>query len=244
MKNKILIASIIAVLCFPFVIYLTRFPGLYSANSVEWGIFGTFIGGLLSSIFAGLSFIVVLLVYWRSNEDRKNRESRETVLKLLEELSNRYKKIVIRIEDTAQIGEMVFSYFNSSAFQLYKLYQDYLKNKENENLKGQVKAQALQMVFSINTIREYLRFVVLTYRYIVNKSIEKEFLSILSARLTEQEMIALSILLYDEIEADDNLFSYLKNMKYGPIEGYAAIGRSLTDALKLNSPELPSNLSL
>jgi hypothetical protein len=61
-KKQLFVVGLIAfvVMSIPYILYFSQFAGYLSTNDENWANFGSFIGGIVSSLFSFISFLAVL----------------------------------------------------------------------------------------------------------------------------------------------------------------------------------------
>jgi hypothetical protein len=90
----------------PFVLYFVTFYGSLSENDQNWANFGSFIGGIVSSIFAYASF-VILISNFIFDRDKVNKERCIEYLKYVNILNSKINKIIMDIENIRQYSKHI-----------------------------------------------------------------------------------------------------------------------------------------
>lgn len=108
-----LIAGIsLAIATLPFLFYFFYFHNGLSPNDQNWANFGTFVGGIITSVFSFTSFILVLYMYSRSIEDKRADEKTTLFFKHLDLIENCRSAITVSLDDARLQGQEVFSAFS------------------------------------------------------------------------------------------------------------------------------------
>ncbi len=77
-ERKILIAVIILCALIPLVIYFIKFDSTLSPNPQDWGAFGSYIGGVYSTLFGFLSVLILVITFQEMrNANKQERENFE-----------------------------------------------------------------------------------------------------------------------------------------------------------------------
>lgn len=96
LKWIILLSFVIMII--PFVLYFITFFGVLSDNDQNWANFGSFIGGIISSIFSFASF-VILISNFISDRDRVNKERCIEYLKHVNIFNSEINHIIMNIDN-------------------------------------------------------------------------------------------------------------------------------------------------
>lgn len=237
MKNKkslltVLLFSTVLIILIPFILYLSKFNGRLSVNNQDWANFGSFYGGIVSSIFAALSFIIVLIIFSNEIQNKTNDKIDSNILKYLDVLSSRYQKISVNINNQKIIGTDVFNQFNVYAMKISELSQNFASDVGNVDLKNELNGLYLTSVFIKNSIREYLKLVIITFNYIEKHNRKEIYQPLLSACLSEQEGMSCAILKYSEISQNNTLKEFIESLEVGPVDGWHQIGKNYERAAK------------
>ena len=90
----------------PLIIYLIHFNNGFSSLNEDWGNFGSFYGGIISSVFSFISFLALLYtIYIQQTEigiTKKEIEDNKVLLEqdnMRKDLLNTLEKIEIKLED-------------------------------------------------------------------------------------------------------------------------------------------------
>ena len=113
MKKNIIFISIVIII-FPLILYFLIFHNGFSLDDSNWSNFGSYYGGVVSSLFASLSFIFLIYSYY--DEKNKNYESEQDQLffKYLDIAEKIYNKAYFELNGIQQTKAQVFSTFKQT----------------------------------------------------------------------------------------------------------------------------------
>lgn len=233
MKLKTAIILSITFLIVPFFLYFLNFHN-FSNNNQDWANFGSYIGGVVSSVFSYLSFFIVLIVFYTTKKENDNKEIEERIFKYLELINNCQNKIITNIDPNKILrGESVFSQFNGMSFRLNEL----IENNKSKQLTDPIRQLLLTLVFYKNPISEYYELIIIYLNYVEKKGFKKknEYIPLLSSQMSEQQKMAFAIIYYLEIDKYDSF----NNVAYkgSPIDAYRKIGENIEEYYKLYKNE-------
>ncbi len=234
-KVFFLAISVITLVVFivPVTMYFMTFTGGISDNDQNWANFGTFIGGVITSVFSYISFILVLYTFLKSNEDKKKDEETTLFFNYLGMLNNCKSNVTVRIGATAQFGHEVFSTFSAlvAALVMEKKFGEIsLKKNRSRSEDEFLKGQCLKYFFFRNSLRPFSDLLEIILEFITKdcKNHKEKFLSVLISHLSEQEKMAYGILNHNKISEDIKSRFFVNTLQFEGIKNMAAKSEEIT----------------
>jgi hypothetical protein len=128
MKNryKLIILSSLGLLLGPLVAYFLIFHGALSANDQSWAAFGSYLGGVVGTVFGYGSFLIVLYTYGRSEQDKDNDRKEMFFFKYLDVHRANTQTMTLLMNNNLIEGQKVLLVYKSS---LVKISQEFINYK-------------------------------------------------------------------------------------------------------------------
>ena len=199
----------------PFVLYFTVFNNGFSDDHYSWGSFGSYIGGLISSVFSFASFLAILYSFNRSNKDKLSNDEEKRVFQYLDLIKESRNNLYCKINETQEYKgqELIMAYSASYAnisvnCSRYKKRGISIANmKETPEYNG----ICVNHIFLTQSIESFMIIIKLSYEYILNlKELNKTYyLELISSVLTNQDKMAFMYYQYDFLESNVILQKYI-----------------------------------
>jgi hypothetical protein len=232
-KRFVFISSSITFII-PFAFYLLFLHGPISSNDQNWANFGSYIGGIVSPVFSFLSFIIVLIIYYQSNEDKKEDQISKKYFQYLELLERCLSHVECKTGESKKEGEEVFSAMNGIAFSMNQFSEKRFVQDRQFPYDNPEEGILLSYVFFRNSVKPFIDLLSIIIKYIERLDIayQDEFLKILNSQLTEQEKMSFAINNHKRFSE----FIKVKDYFYidTPIDGLLAIGKKIDKLYELN----------
>lgn len=130
--HKILILSFLA-FALPLILYIVYFNDGFSRQQEHWAEFGSYFGGFAGSVFSFLSFLLLLVSYFKQREDIQRLRNENDKLKAKEtskELERELKDIVIMLSSQIESQKPYFErHINSVGRENIKSYPGFFDIK-------------------------------------------------------------------------------------------------------------------
>jgi hypothetical protein len=232
-RKGILFSTSFFLFVVPFIFYIVFFSGPIISDDQKWANFGTYFGGVVSPVFTFLSFIVVILVYYESNEDKKDETIRQKFFQYMEYMNKCYSHIECNTPNVSIVGEKVFSSFNGLAFEINKFPKVKIEPQKEFPFDDNGKSRLISYIFFRNSIMPFVKIVKTTIHYIEKQKsdLKRDFYDLLDSQLSEQNRISYAILMYDSFDKTDAREMLYENT---PIEGYLDLGKNVGEILEIN----------
>lgn len=108
-------------MCVPYILYFINFSGLLPGSDQNWANFGSFIGGVITSVFSFASFIILFTNYI-SDKEKVNKERTIEYLKHVNTFYFGVQSIIQNIEIIRQMSRHLID--NEPEYEKYSIVAD------------------------------------------------------------------------------------------------------------------------
>jgi hypothetical protein len=223
-RSVITLLFCITVFSIPFIIYFSMFSNGLSDDHNYWGSFGSYIGGLVSSIFSFASFLAVLYSFNRSEKEKYMLDEEKRIFQYLELIKESRDNLYCIVNEkqeykgqqliTAYCASYASISFNNSELKKRGITLDIFSKMPEFN------GICVNHLFLSNSIDSFMKLVKLSFEYILNlKALNKAYyLELVSSVLTNQDKQAFMHYGYDFMEENNIIEKYIyedENQKKG-----------------------------
>jgi len=205
MKKKNIIPILVIAFIFmitPFIIYFVNFNGEISGDDQNWANFSTFVGGITSSLFSFMSFLMIYFTLIQNRELNKEDEIENRFFKYIDLIKISINNCSVDFEMGETIlkkhGDELLHYFCSLYFQV--LLSDDLYNISIKKIRTESEQKILTNFFviynlSVTSIQPHINLIKIVIDYITQNGKEKEneYLKILDTQLSKNEKAIFSL---------------------------------------------------
>ncbi len=236
MRVIVVLASIVFLM--PFVVYFIYFNGGVSNIDQAWANFGSFIGGIGSTIFSFAGFIAVISTFNIQKKDKEEEKAMANIFKYLELINiGRQNLSFSFLGNEAITGEVVIERFNGMIAYLSAKKQD-LKAKNNMDLEAfekenpNIKSEILRYEILRYSVEGYANLIEKAINYIDKIRVEKsEYLDILFSQLTNTEK-AFIVIMKPDLFLNNKINREKINMQMTPFEFNSSLHREVSSFIK------------
>jgi len=236
MRVIVVLASIVFLM--PFVVYSIYFNGGVSNIDQAWANFGSFIGGIGSTIFSFAGFIAVISTFNIQKKDNEEEKAMANIFKYLELINiGRQNLSFSFLGNEAITGEVVIERFNGMIAYLSAKKQD-LKVKNNMDLEAfekenpNIKSEVLRYEILRYSVEGYANLIEKAMNYIDKIRVEKsEYLDILFSQLTNTEK-AFIVIMKPDLFLNNKINREKINMQKTPFEFNSSLHREVSSFIK------------
>jgi hypothetical protein len=223
-SNLILIILSIVLFTCPFMLYFLVFNSGFSNDNNSWGNFGSYIGGLISSVFSFASLLAVLYSFNRSNKDKLVSDEEKMIFKYVDLIKESRNNLFCKTSETQEYkGMELVSAYSASYANISMINSEYKKRGTsilNITKTPQYYGYYVNHMFLTTSIESFMTIIKLSYIYILHlKEVNQHYyLELISAVLTNQDKMAFMYYNFDFIEANSILQKYIyhdDNQKVG-----------------------------
>ena len=122
--KKIIVLSSLGTLIIPLVLYLLHFNSGFSYDDSNWSNFGSYYGGIVSSVFAFLSFIFLISSYYEEKNRNYESDQDQLFFKNLDLAEKIYNKTYYELNGIQFSKSQVFSNFRQANLQMGYYIED------------------------------------------------------------------------------------------------------------------------
>ncbi|WP_120508472.1 hypothetical protein [Rahnella bruchi] len=188
MNKKIIIAIIvISVLTLvPMGLYFSIFNKSLSHDNQSWGAFGSFIGGIYSSVFGLISAVVLIITYnemKKFNNDQLEHLRREKIIDDIKILCNLLDKTITKNKNIQPDREQFFSWLTSHIASYLTLHRP---SDEEEVWESSIKASTLRLDLFEDEVKVFQE-ILYQLEFITNSELKDIAKLIIKSEMNSQE---------------------------------------------------------
>mgnify|MGYP000897106573 CR=1 FL=1 len=245
-KKRTIIIIVLCIIIFtgPFIFYFSVFSNGVSNDYNSWGSFGSYVGGVVSSIFSFASFLAVLYSFNLSNKEKISGKEEKRIFQFLDLLKETRTNLYYKMNNTQEYkGEQVVIQYSGWYSDVSFATQKYRNGDTHINGMKITPANNglyFRYIFLREPLESFMKIIKFSYEYIMHlKALNMSYyFELVSAVLTNQDKQAFMYYEYDFLEKNDILQKYfyknekgketIKNMKNIATEYIKLVEKSLS----------------